>query len=57
MDVKVMTIVSSQSIAYNLMHDENSFARQLLIKNSNFQQHTDALLDMETQAMENKHRN
>jgi len=53
MSVRVMTIISSQTFAYNLINNTESFEHKLLNESKNFKKHTSALSELEVVAMDN----
>jgi len=54
MDIKIMTIVSSQAMAFKLANDKNSFGYKLLSVSKNFNKHEDAILDIQNFALQNE---
>jgi len=55
MDIKILTIVSTQSFAFKAIHDKNSFSHKLLARSENFKKHMSAFSDLETIATKMEH--
>jgi len=54
MQVKLMTIIASQTFSKQVVHEPNSFFSKLILQSNNFKKHKTAMVDLDSIATEGR---